>query len=500
MKFDYIIVQAGGRGTRMESLTDNKPKALIPIDNLPMIFHLFRKYPDKKFVVVGDYKFDVLEKYLHAFAEVDYFLVNASNGKGTCAGLKEALMYVPDGESFMLIWSDLILPEEYEFPNCKNNVVGISKGFPCRWKYENGRFKEERSSDRGVAGLFIFHDKTLLADVPGSGEFVKWLQSKGYVFDEQDLNCTREYGVYQEWEKLPRRRCRPFNRVEEHDGRIVKLAVDEQGRELAKKEVSWYKVLEGSTFRNTPKIYSYEPLCMEKIEGRNIYEYADFSEVEKRDIICKLIGCLRSLHNLKCAPADRNSYYEAYIAKTYDRLQKVRDLVPFANDPIVVVNGRRCRNVFLHRKRLEELVMKYFPAEFHLIHGDCTFSNILLQYDSIPMLIDPRGYFGTTALYGDVAYDWAKLYYSLFSNYDQFNLKNFRLHIKQEEVELKIASNKWEGLEGYFFEQLDGEVTKEQMKTLLGIIWLSLTTYAWEDYDSICGAFYNGLYYLEEVL
>lgn len=47
---------------------------------------------------------------------------------------------------------------------------------------------------------------------------------------------------------------------------------------------------------------------------------------------------------------------------------------------------------------------------------------------------------------------------------------------------------------------LDGEVTKRQMKLLLEITWLSLTTYAWKDYDSICGAFYNGLYYLEEAL
>jgi hypothetical protein len=38
------------------------------------------------------------------------------------------------------------------------------------------------------------------------------------------------------------------------------------------------------------------------------------------------------------------------------------------------------------------------------------------------------------------------------------------------------------------------------MKILLAVFWLSLTTYAWEDYDSICGAFYNGLYYLEEAL
>jgi D-arabinose 5-phosphate isomerase GutQ len=55
-------------------------------------------------------------------------------------------------------------------------------------------------------------------------------------------------------------------------------------------------------------------------------------------------------------------------------------------------------------------------------------------------------------------------------------------------------------MEERFFELLDGEVTRRQMKVLLALVWLSLTTYAWEDYDSICGAFYNGLYYLEEAL
>ena len=64
MSCDYIIVQAGGKGTRMKRLTANKPKALVPVDNLPMIFHLFKKYPDKKYIVIGDYKYDVLKNYL----------------------------------------------------------------------------------------------------------------------------------------------------------------------------------------------------------------------------------------------------------------------------------------------------------------------------------------------------------------------------------------------------------------------------------------------------
>lgn len=81
MNIDYIIVQAGGKGTRMEKLTANKPKALVPINNLPMLFHLFQKYPEKKYIIIGDYKYDVLEKYLRTFAKVQYYLVDAEGKK-----------------------------------------------------------------------------------------------------------------------------------------------------------------------------------------------------------------------------------------------------------------------------------------------------------------------------------------------------------------------------------------------------------------------------------
>ena len=144
--------------------------------------------------------------------------------------------------------------------------------------------------------------------------------------------------------------------------------------------------------------------------------------------------------------------------------------------------------------------MSVLPNTFKLIHGDCTFSNILLRCDGSPVLIDPRGYFGDTELYGDPAYDWAKLYYSIVGNYDQFNLKRFSLDIRKNEVKLHIESNHWENTESFFFDLLKDEVTPRQIKLFHAIIWLSLTTYAWEDYDSICGAFYNGLSYLEDVL
>lgn len=498
MSLNYIIVQAGGKGTRMESLTANKPKALVPIDNLPMIFHLFRKYPSKKFIIIGDYKYDVLDRYLKEFAEVDYKIVCGTGHTGTCAGLKEAIAYIPNGKRFMLIWCDLVLSDDYEIPQTENNVIGISKDFPCRWKYENGEFKEERSQEFGVAGHFIFKDKSYLEDLPEDGEFVKWLQSKNYKFVEQGLHHTHEYGIYDQWEKLPKTKCRPFNKTWIDNGKFYKEGIDKQGKTLAIRENAWYEALKGKKFKNLPQIYGYNPLCMEYIDGGNIYEYSDISFEQKKIILKQIVDCLNEVHKLGSIPADEESFRVAYIDKTYDRLKKVKNLVPFANDETIIINGKRCRNVFYHKEQIEHMIMKYLPEEFKLIHGDCTFSNMILKDGDTPILIDPRGYFGKTELYGDEAYDWAKLYYSLFSNYDQFNLKRFRLHIGDNSADLEIYSNNWEKLEDYFFELLDGKVTKLQMKLYLAIIWLSLTTYAWEDYDSICGAFYNGLYYLEE--
>ena len=59
-----IIVQAGGRGSRLRHHTWNKPKCLVSVLGKPLIYHLFDRYPHAKFIIIGDYAFDQLEKYL----------------------------------------------------------------------------------------------------------------------------------------------------------------------------------------------------------------------------------------------------------------------------------------------------------------------------------------------------------------------------------------------------------------------------------------------------
>lgn len=525
---EYIIIQAGGKGTRLEHLTKNKPKALVPVDNLPMIFHLFRMFPDKKFIIIADYQREVLRKYLRAFADVKYLVVDAS-GTGTASGVKQALNLIPEKQPFMLVWSDLILPKNLELPkgykdvqsypekiidnSCLDNYVGISTTFPCRWKYENGEFTEERSTEHGVAGFFLFKDKQEIIEVPESGELVRWMQQKSMKFSEISLAGTKEFGILKEYEALNVSKCRPFNKVTIENDRFIKEPIDEQGKKLAQRECAWYDKAKSMGIEVLPQIYSTKPLTMELISGRNIYE-CDFEKDKKRIILEKLVEALQKLHSKEHAPVDYYSMYEAYYGKTLDRLSKIQNMLPLSDERVITINGRKCRNVFFHLGELEKQVESLKCSHFSFIHGDCTFSNLMVRDNGDPVLIDPRGYFGFTELYGDENYDWAKLYYSIVGNYDRFNLKEFNLDIGgysiyseytenakpqlNDEVNLSIKSNNWEDMEKDFFE-LTG-ANEYEIKLLHAIIWLSLTTYAWQDYDSICGSFYNGLYYLEEIL
>ena len=508
---DYIIIQAGGKGTRLGYLTKNKPKALAPIENLPMIFYLFRKYPDRRFVIIADYKKDVLRKYLAAFADVKYRVIDAV-GTGTCSGVAQAAELIPDGEPFMLVWSDLILPKDLVLPDeQERDYIGISGTFPCRWKYEDGEFTEESSVSHGVAGFFLFHDKSVIADVPESGELVRWMQQKKMRFDTVDLSGTREFGLLSEYEKLEQQKTRPFNRIIVDGDTLTKEPVDEQGKNLAKRECAWYAKACELGITDIPKIFDTDPLRMEFIRGHNIYE-CDLPYENRKEILSKLVDSLKRLHASEHVPADSLSIKEAYFNKTINRLSKIEDLVPFGREKSIRINGRDCRNVFYHKARLESLIGGLSCDHFSFIHGDCTFSNLMIRDDGRPVLIDPRGYFGFTELYGDERYDWAKLYYSIVGNYDKFNLKKFDLTIRDHstvdgetvtdidgnDVILKIKSNGWEDLEDAFFEMTGAD--RFEIKLLHAVIWLSLTTYAWQDYDSVCGAFYNGLYYLEEVL
>ena len=498
-----VIIQAGGKGTRLEGLTRNKPKCLVPVNNLPIVFYAFKKFENAEFTIIADYKTDVLEKYLNAFASTyNYRIVKASK-KGTISGIKEAISDFSDDEPFMVMWCDLILSENFKLPQDCANYIGISKDFECRWSYINNKFIKTPSKENGVAGLFIFENKACLKDIPEEGALVGWLQNQNIKFKELSLYGSKEIGTLLSYsdnnDSAPR--CRPFNSMEFKGDIIVKRGINEQGKKIAVDEIAWYKHVKKLGYEYIPEIYEYDPLTMKRVQGKNIYEYDCLTKTQKKEILRRLISALKELHSLEPdMPVNINDVQDNYINKTFDRLSKIKKLVPFADKEFIKINGMYYKNVFFNKDELIQAVEKVYPKHFSLIHGDCTFSNLMFDTFSMkPILIDPRGYFGKTKLYGDEDYDWAKLYYSIKGEYDQFNRKKFTLDIREKDVEFAIKPNNWADMEEFFFDLLPN-VNKQKIKLLHAIIWLSLTTYAWEDYDSICGAFYNGVVKLGEVL
>lgn len=502
IKFMKIVIQAGGIGSRLEGLTLNKPKCLVAVDNLPIIFHLFKKFSDAEFTIIADYKIDVLKKYLEIFAKDFKYKIIKAPKKGTISGIKEAISSFSDNERFMIIWCDLILSDNFKIPQ-NGNYIGISCDFECRWSYENNKFIKKPSKKNGVAGLFIFENKKILNNIEDEGAFVDWLSRQDINFKKVELPATKEIGTLLSYSDnisaLPRHRV--FNKFIFKDDIVIKSPADEQGERIAIDEINWYKHVQSLNFKNIPLIYDFKPLKMKKINGKNIFEYKNLTSEQKKEILKNIIDTIKNLHKAECEkPANIKDCKKVYFDKTFERLSKVEKLIPFANNELIKINKQYYKNPLFYKNEIKSLIENSYPKNFNLIHGDTTFSNIMFDlFDEKTVLIDPRGYFGNTKLYGDSYYDWAKLYYSINGRYDNFNRKNFYLKINENDVEFSISKNDWEDMEDYFFENLPN-INKFKLKLLHAIIWLSLTTYTWEDYDSICGAFYQGVIKSNEVI
>src|SRR5262249_3929488 len=163
---------------------------------------------------------------------------------------------------------------------------------------------------------------------------------------------------------------------------FIKVPVDAQGRSLAGRERNWYRHALELGVDNIPQLHAFEPLTMERIDGKSIYEYADLSLDDKRSILVKLTTALSDLHCLESAPVDPFSVREAYFGKTVERLKAVRDLVPFSDRKTITVNGRECRNVYFYKRDLERALSALTVDRFAFIHGDPTFSNLMLRNGS----------------------------------------------------------------------------------------------------------------------
>lgn len=494
-----IIVQAGGRGSRLRHHTWNKPKCLVSVRNKPLLYYLFEKFPSDEFIIIGDYAFEKLKSYLEInLPNINYRLIQSSE-KGTASGIKDALQLVDDDDEIMITWSDLIIGDD-RLINVNRPTVITTSSFTCRWSLQDdGTLQEKPSNKKGVAGIFFFKNKSALDKLPESGEFVKWFSKNITSFDTAEFNNLEELGDFSSIELQNERSgfSRFFNHVDILEDTVEKKAIDKNYSHLIIKEQEWYKSVSDLGFRRIPKVLSAEPFIMERIKGLHAYQMQDLTEREKRAVLADYLDALISLHDLGIQDTDDQDVKDTYIKKTLDRVNSVSAIIPGFEQKSMTVNGRKCKNIFHDPTLIQSIYENIKPNYFRPIHGDPTFSNSIIDKNLRAWFIDPRGYFAKPGIWGDPRYDFAKVYYSAIGNYDMFNRRKFKLHIDSETVEVLMEeSNFVEAGKEIFTDFFSKDLNK--IKILHGLIWIALSGYAKDDIDSVIGSFYLGLYYLEE--
>ena len=495
----HIIVQAGGRGSRLRHHTWNKPKCLVSVRGKPLLYYLFEKFPQAHFHIIGDYLFDQLEKYLQTNDPGVEYTLTHSTDKGTCSGIARALSTIPKDSELILTWSDLIIGSLPQWPDTALPVICTTRAFTCRWTYQNNILIEEPGSE-GIAGIFYFKRAEYFPEPPIQGEFVKWVSKNILKFEILECNDLEELGDFTTIETQNDRSgfSRFFNEVKILETTVEKRAIDPNYSHLIDKEQDWYKSVKDLGFRRIPKIHSSVPYIMERIVGHHAYQMEDLTDRERRALLADYLDALTHLHDLGTEDADLIDVKETYINKTVNRVNSVSKLIPNFDQPALTVNGTKCKNIFHEKNQylLQEIYKILEPKYFTPIHGDPTFSNSIIDRNLRVWFIDPRGYFAKPGIWGDPIYDFAKVYYSAIGGYDAFNRRKFKLVIDSETAEILMEESKFTKAGQEIFKDYFGNDLKK-IEILHGLIWLALSGYAKDDIDSVIGSFYLGLYYLE---
>ena len=111
-----VVINAGGKGTRLEPYTKVLPKPLIPVGDLPIIEHImneYAKYGLNDFSVIVNYKKELIKAYfreLNSNYKVDWY--DEAKPLGTGGGL--SLLRGALKDTFFFTNCDILLKTDYD--------------------------------------------------------------------------------------------------------------------------------------------------------------------------------------------------------------------------------------------------------------------------------------------------------------------------------------------------------------------------------------------------
>lgn len=111
-----VVINAGGKGSRLDPFTRVLPKPLIPVGETPIIEHILRQYRDygcRDFHIIVNYKKELIKAYFSdSFEQYDIVWHDEEKPLGTGGGL--TLLRGQIGSTFLFANCDVLLTADYE--------------------------------------------------------------------------------------------------------------------------------------------------------------------------------------------------------------------------------------------------------------------------------------------------------------------------------------------------------------------------------------------------
>lgn len=228
-----------------------------------------------------------------------------------------------------------------------------------------------------------------------------------YYIDDKAINVysdlEKEFGIYTS--KISER---SFNQISTTNMEVI---VKKGRMDKLKGEIHWYKNIPKTITELFPSFIKeeHDGYIIEKINGISL-SHAYLKGSLNNDLLLNYLINIDKIHK-SCNQKEDINIYENYSSKIKERYLSY-DYSKFKNHEQV------------YNKLLEyfDQYEKEDDGIYGVVHGDPVFSNVLITRDSTFKFIDMRGKIGDKCtIYGDILYDYAKIYQSLIG-YDEILL------------------------------------------------------------------------------
>jgi hypothetical protein len=535
-----LLILASGAGTRNAMFTyDNAlPKCLMSVGNKTCLEAIVDSYDglvDNVYVAVQTRHRAAVEDLL-AFKHYDNVkVISFDQTNNAYASIVAAFKEISDytEHNWYINWSDVFLKKAQHAS--KNTIFADIRYHHRNLAVKSGGATQIIHTDDlkgNVPGIFFVHGSDIetifqLNVMTGGLAFTDFDQCMAvHLTDDDrpiiaycdDINDIGDYDKYNEYMESIKTDnvCRYFNSIEVNKDNVKKRPITKVGEDLHEIELAYYRTY-GSKGTAMAKLLGYDmttkTMTLERIKGQTCQAFVDARPSDsKLSAVNSLIKKFKTAEELfdfefNCKDTDEDKKMAAYdefytaIERRVKPCVNMITAVLDGNPNIKTIDGMQFSHysdmmdavrVWLDKKLAEN----YF--DFGIVHGDPNTDNCLISKGKV-RFVDPRGYFGKlkTLGLGVKQYDLAKFVYG-FSGYSKFNRSEYiAMTVVDNDLQFYVGSQELQGITdvNLFDMKVDNDI-----KVLVGIIWVKLTSYIINDPMKSVAAYLYGNALLTKLL